>query len=236
MEHVEGTPLNESESVTACKRALTALATIQQEIVGDVSWLSALGLRSSCAKQIESMLEPFFEEASRAMQAQTSEKVAALSNHELLTLKADIERMLPQFSTALPQTLGHGDIGHGNILVRGEDPVLLDWAEAYIGHPFLSAEHLLADLENSGHESARQVSCLRHHYTECWKPWVRAADLDRIGTLAPAFASFMYVLEAWNSSRKFQDPAHAWPLLRSMLRRTKRELNRALEVEPCVLS
>jgi hypothetical protein len=171
-------------------------------------------------------LEPFFQEARRAMQAQTSAKSKPLAASELHQLQKDVESALKEFmNTGIPETLLHGDIGHGNIIATYDGPVFLDWAETYIGHPFLSAEHLLADLARSNPMFAEKQASLRSHYAGHWKAHVRPSELEKVTTVAPAIAAFVYAVIAWDASRKRPDPTEAWPLIRSMLRRTKRELD-----------
>lgn len=231
MEDVNGIPLNESTSMDQCERALTALAAMQRELAIDVDVLSTLGAKNWTCAQIRSHFEPFFQEALCAMEAQVSTKSKPLSGRELLQLRNQLESALDEFMNAgIPETLIHGDIGHGNILATRGGPVFLDWAETYIGHPFLCTEHLLADLARSNPIFARNQAALRSHYAALWNGYVRPTELKKIIALAPTFGAFVYGLIAWDASRNRPDPAQAWPLIRSLLRRTRRELEHAVEV------
>src|ERR1035441_7697584 len=117
MEDVNGIPLNESTSMDQCERALTALATMQRELAIDVDFLSTLGAKNWTCAQIRSHFEPFFQEALCAMEAQVSTKSKPLSGRELFQLRNQLESALDEFMNAgIPETLMHGDIGHGNIL------------------------------------------------------------------------------------------------------------------------
>jgi len=230
MEDVEGVPLNESGSMYQCQQALTALVVMQQEMVNDIASLLALGAKDWTCSRMATLLEPFFREARRAMQAQTSAKSKPLTGGELYQLQKDMESALNEFMSAgIPETLLHGDIGHGNIIATCEGPVFLDWAEAYFGHPFLSAEHLLADLARSNPVFAENLAALRSHYASPWKAHAQPKDLGRATVLGPAIAAFAYAVVAWENSRKRPDPSQAWPLMRSMLRRARRELDQASE-------
>lgn len=230
MEDVKGMPLNESESICQCEKALTALAVMQQKMANDIASLLALGAKDWTCARMASLLEPFFREAQRAMQAQTSAKSKPLAARELYQLQKDMESAFAEFmSGGIPETLLHGDIGHGNIIATREGPVFLDWAETYIGHPFLSAEHLLADLARSSPMFAEKQAHLRLHYAAHWKSTAGPRALEKIAALAPAIGALAYAVMAWDSSRNRPDPTEAWPLLRSMLRRTKRELEQASE-------
>jgi aminoglycoside phosphotransferase (APT) family kinase protein len=231
MEDVKGVPLNESDSIYQCEQALNALAFMQKEMVADMASLLTLGAKDWTCGRIASLSEPFFAEAQRAMQAQVSTKSRPLGCDELHQLKDNIELALQEFSDAgIPETLVHGDIGHGNIIATPTGSVFLDWAETYVGHPFLSAEHLLADLIRSSPSLSSSQAALRSHYAAHWKTQVQPADLERVAVFAPAIAAFAYAVIAWDANRSRPDPTMVWPLLRSLLRRSKRELEQVSEV------
>jgi hypothetical protein len=231
MEDVGGVPLNESDSIDQYEQALDALALMQKEMIADVASLSALGAKDWTCRRIASLSESFFVEALRAMEAQVSTKSRPLGSDELHQLKDNIELALQEFSDArIPETLVHGDIGHGNIIATPNGPVFLDWAEAYVGHPFLSAEHLLADLVRSSPSFSRSQAVLRSHYAAHWNTLARPSDLERVAVFAPAIAAFTYGIIAWDANRSRSDSTIGWPLLRSLVRRTKRELDQVSEV------
>jgi Phosphotransferase enzyme family len=228
-ENIEGLPLSEPDALDQCEEALSALAIMQMAMVGNMASLSALGAKDWTCRRIASLSEPFFADSQKAMEAQVSTKSRPLGRSELHRLKKDVESALQEFSDGgIPETLVHGDIGHGNIIITLKGPVFLDWAETYVGHPFLSAEHLLADLARSKPLAAGE-SPLRSHYATHWRTLVRPALLKRVARLAPAISAFAYAVMAWDANRSRPDPTLAWPLLRSVLRRTQRELVHASE-------
>jgi hypothetical protein len=231
MENIEGVPLNRSANLNHCRQALAALARMQIEIASDVQSLSALGAKDWRSIHISSLSEPFFAEARRAMEAQTSTISKPLSSDELRALQSDVQFALREFGdSGIPETLVHGDIGHGNVIASADGPVFLDWAETCIGHPFICAEYLFADFTRSNQSFASNETALRHFYADHWRQCLAPTTLQRIVVLAPAMAAFEYALFAWNANRERRDPTLVWPLLRSMLRRTKRELEHAAEV------
>lgn len=231
IQNIEGVPLDRSDQLQNCEDALAALATMQIEIASDVRVLSALGAQEWTCSQIASLSEPFFVEARRAMEAQASTASKPLTDGELCVLQDDLQSALRQFADSpIPETLIHGDIGHGNVLATSDGPVFLDWAETYIGHPFICAEHLLADLIRSNQIFAKNQSLLRSFYVRQWNRFVDQAGLERIAALAPAIAAYEYALVTWKANQDRRDPTLVWPLLRSMLRRTRRELEHLAEV------
>jgi Phosphotransferase enzyme family len=227
--NIEGPPLSELDLLAHCEEALSVLAIMQIAMVGNMASLSALGAKDWTCRRIASLSEPFFSDSQKAMEAQVSTKSRPLGRSELHRLKKDVESALQEFSDGgIPETLVHGDIGHGNIIITLNGPVFLDWAETYVGHPFLSAEHLLADLARSNPLAGRE-SPLRSHYAAHWRTIVRPEVLNNVTRLAPAISAFAYAVMAWEANRCRQDPTLVWPLVRSMLRRTKRELEHESE-------
>jgi hypothetical protein len=111
-----------------------------------------------------------------------------------------------------------------------DGPVFLDWAETYIGQPFLCAEHLLADLERCQPELCFERDSLRRTYASFWREYASPETLADIIQLAPAIAALSYAIFAWEASARQRDPTYAWPLIRSMMRRTRRELEMRREV------
>jgi hypothetical protein len=230
MEEVKGTPLDHVEGIKPCKHALTGLAILQRESCECINPLSALGAKDWSCRRIRSLLGQFFEDARRAMLAQTSVRSKALSHGELSQLKEDVEAALCEsIEAGIPETLLHGDIGHGNILATLDGPVFLDWAETAIGHPFFSAEHLLADLARSSSMIRERQTVLRHHYANRWRGQLPKAAIGEAIALSPAMGAFVYAFSAWEANRDRPDPEQAWPLIRSLLRRTRRELHEVQE-------
>jgi hypothetical protein len=230
MEEVLGTPLNESEGMRSSEQALAALALMQKEMARETAVLSELGALDWTSARISALSEPFFSEAHLAMQAQTSTRSKPIPDNDLDQLNRDMDSALSAFNdSGIPDTLVHGDIGHGNIIATANGPIFLDWAETCIGHPFLSAEHLLADLARSQPLFSEARAILRAHYVSHWSTYASPSSLAKTAALAPAIAAFAYAIFLWEANRDQDDPEGAWPILRSMLRRTRRELSSALE-------
>jgi hypothetical protein len=228
---VAGAPLSHSNEKAQWEQAFTALAFMQESSIENKDCLRRAGAKEWSCAHLLSLSAPFFEEAERAMRAQTSTKAKPLEGKELERLRSNIEAALNAIANSgIPETLVHGDIGHGNIVISTDGPAFLDWAETYIGPPFLSAEHLLADLERSQPELACERSYLRRSYAMHWRDYTSPQSLANAFAFAPAVAAFAYALVAWEAHSRRPDPTCIWPLLRSMLRRTERELESMSEV------
>ena len=230
-EGVEGVPLNQSGDKTAWEQTLKALAMMQRDSIETKASLRAAGAKDWTCARLRLLSKPFFADVERAMQAQTSTKAMPLVGDELERLQKDVDAaLISQANSGIPETLIHGDIGHGNIIMSPDGPVFLDWAETFIGQPFLCAEHLLADLERCRPELSLERNSLRRSYASFWREYASPETLADFIQLAPAIAAFSYAVFAWEACARQRDPTYVWPLIRSMMRRTRRELEMRREV------
>lgn len=77
----------------------------------------------------------------------------------------------------IPETLNHGDLTDGNILIRDEQPVFIDWGDSCNSHPFYSLRTVLVSAEISLdlEENTPELYPLRDVNLE---PWTRYASRD----------------------------------------------------------
>lgn len=223
-EEVDGRPLSNSLSVNTWKRILGSLYALQEETTRNLAPLSAAGATDSSCEHLRAGLDPFFKEMQRAMHLQTSTTVAPLSDSDLNHLRARADTAITILEDSeLPDSLLHRDIGHGNVIVTPTGAVFLDWAEAGIGHPFLSAEHLLANHERLHPVCREERESLRSFYAMLWQHGSDPVRLEVTARVAPAIGALAYAIDTWESKATKSNPEEAWPLLRAILRRTKRE-------------
>jgi hypothetical protein len=210
--------------------AILALARLQLDLVDDVSDLRGSGAKDWTTDRMCLLTEYFFNEAPAIADAQTSTKAKRIRNKDLEQLRKTVESALfVSSSSGIPETLNHGDIGHGNILLSQAGPVFLDWAEGYVGSPILSAEHLLAIFGKTHLGTPREVTHLRELYIRQWEPYSTPQKLRDVSLIAPGLAAFSYALMAHTAYAQTPDPTQGWPFLRSMLRRSMDEFKGAQE-------
>jgi len=91
----------------------------------------------------------------------------------------------------IPPSLIHEEVHDGNVFVRDERPVLIDWAEASISHPFAGLVNTLRMFAyRSGFGAgAAEVLHLRDAYLECWTRFAPAPDLRELFDRAYAFGA-----------------------------------------------
>jgi Phosphotransferase enzyme family len=226
-----GTRLDQSCDIEDWRRTLACLVGLQKQLASSSASFYDAGVETWTCSRLLSLLEPFFADATKASLAQTSERARRIEKVDLVGLRASIADGLSAVaSSGLPDTLNHGDIGHGNILISARGPIFLDWAGCYVGPPFFVLEHLIADFDRCYPKRLQDVHLLRRTYWEGWQSHIAPESVRTMASVAPALAAFAYGVMVWQGSLHRGDPTEAWPVIRSMLRRTMREFDPVREV------
>lgn len=220
----EGTMLADTREIAAWTAAARALAELQIESIGQVVRILNSGGRDMRVSKLSSLLSPFLDSMGRIMKEQTAMPPAALTREELVQLGKQLECGLAGLDELdVPDTLGHLDLNPGNIVVFAKKCTFLDWAEAYVGHPFFSFQYLLeyfcrAMGPDSGLEAELTVS-----YAEVWQAMAPAETITEALALSPMLAVFAYAVgsDSWDGREDIR-PGSARHL-RSLTRRMNRE-------------
>jgi aminoglycoside phosphotransferase (APT) family kinase protein len=138
-----------------------------------------------------------------------SVELPLLSADELRDVRAAAPRLVAQLEElagcGLPWTLCHGDLHRGNVAYGGPAPVIYDWTDACIGHPFLDAVVLAGRSEEQ--ERAQVLAA----YTETWRAACPGADVERAMQLAPA-ANRVFEAISYEHIFRAQEPASRWEM------------------------
>jgi hypothetical protein len=94
-------------------------------------------------------------------------------------------------SFRIPETVVHADIWRGNFVISGNGPLVFDWAESMVAHPFYSLEIILKDVRRLAPGDRPFLSQVRNSYLAAWRPYESQARLDEATRIAsvPALAS-----------------------------------------------
>jgi len=136
----------------------------------------------------------------------------------------------------LPEVLGHSDLNPGNVIASVDDCVFVDWAEAYVGHPFFSFEYLLEHFRRAVGADAALESRLASCYSAPWRQLFSGEIVAEALVLAPLAAVFAYAAgsDAWKDQERLENPKVAG-YFRSLARRMNREAIRfADRRSPCL--
>lgn len=116
-----------------------------------------------------------FDYLQESMGLQTSMKAQRLEKTRLLELRGIFDQTCERMeSLGIDESIVHGDLNTGNILMGVGHCQFIDWCEAYLGSPLVSLQHLLL-LNRVGSEELRHFinEILKNRYLDLW-----TADCD----------------------------------------------------------
>ena len=218
-----GAALSELPTGEDYERAATTLAELQVASLDKTDSLLASGCRDLRVPSLLRLVEPFLEVMSEQMERQEKTYPPPLDRQQLRTLAAQIRDALSAWAElGIPESLGHLDFNPGNILCSHEACIFIDWAEAYIGPPFMTFEYLCEHLHRMGH--ARPAAYLRRHYITRWESLLSPAQIEHAQMLTPLLSVFAYAAatEDWHDPALLSRSGRA-PYFRSLTRRMGRE-------------
>ena len=169
------------------RKTMRALARIELEYANRMVFLDGLGLQRRTIERTVSTLDRWISEPDRLNLCAARTRTI----DTLRTLEPSLERIREMGGSldqiGLPATLDHGDLDAGNIFVRDGGPVLMDWSDASISHPFFTAAMMPLVVRN------RSVS---DAFLRCWSDFASEKNL-RAGfeiarVLAPIERSIHY--------------------------------------------
>jgi Phosphotransferase enzyme family len=153
---------------------------------------------------------PLFDYLEEAMSLQTSTKVPSLDKRRMRQLRSVFVEVCHRMEdVAIPETIVHGDMNCGNILIGEGRCRFIDWSEAYLGNPLITLQHLLLlnKLENSQIRHSINL-LLKQSYARVWAASCDSNALEEGFLYAPilAAASTLYGRGDWLNSTTRNDP------------------------------
>jgi len=227
-EECPGKTLDRVSDIGLWSRAVRSLASLQIE---SMSWSKSLlqaGAHDLRELFMRSAVESFFAMAERLHEPMAEAVSPDFSVEDWRRMEGRMLQLLDRAGNLrFPETLGHLDLNAGNVIVSSEQCAYLDWAEAYVGPPFLTLEYLLQTFRRVfGHGSPHESPVVRAYLT-AWEPLIPLRDIDQFWELTPALAVFAYAqrcfVAAESSEQGFTRFAN---YLRALLERLRRELER----------
>ncbi|MBC9735245.1 phosphotransferase [Nocardioides marmotae] len=130
-----------------------------------------------------------------------------------------VEQCRTLWAAGLPDALNHGDLHLGNVAWDGR-PVLYDWTDACLTHPFLDAQHLADSAareagqgtgQGTGGAAEEARAAVREAYTEVWRAAYPSVDVDALWPLVRVVeAAFQAV--TFEQLYRAQPEAERWEL------------------------
>lgn len=230
----DGTPMADLPSdperlFQSLKYPVMSMAQLQIATLGRRQKFLDAGAFDQGMGALHANCDGMFEFLSEAMKRQTSKNVAPLEPKRLEELCSILKKSCDRIDAlGIPETVVHGDLNRGNILIAGEHCQFIDWSEAYVGFPFISLDHmlLLNRIENSREESLLNLR-LRGCYQNAWRSVCDPVRIENALKLAPvlAIASTLYGRGDWLNS-----PFRETPQWQSYARTLARHMDRVARV------
>jgi Phosphotransferase enzyme family len=231
----EGTSPDADSDFSMWKTISVRLTELQIASVREVPRLISAGCRDIRVSSLLSFTDDFFAIMDRLMKQQIKTPPSILPSDEIRDLNKRIKEILSLLAASgIPDALNHLDLNPGNIFVSGERCTFIDWAEAAIGHPFLTFQYLLEHLTRLRPDYAVRREELVSAYASQWQSFGPPSAISHSLELAPLIAVFAYAVSTstWREPETFACPRVAG-YFRSLVRRMKREAdaldNRSLE-------
>ena len=226
-----GSTLDEVSDACTWEQAAQTLAELQIASVGETAELLRAGCRDIRILPLLELVDPFIEVMSQLMTQQQKTPPLPLRREELRELGRQIKGALTAWARLnVPDTLGHLDFNPGNIVTSADQCIFLDWAEAYVGPPFLTLEYLCEHLLRLPQKETRAGADVIEKYEKKWRKILAPEIVSAALGIAPVLAVFAYAAgtAVWRHPTVLQEP-RTTAYLRSLTRRIRAEMRRLQE-------
>ena len=220
-----GTSLRETRDIALWQSAAESLAALQMESVAKTESILEAGAHDLRTETLSGLVQPFLAVIAQLMEQQTKVPPPLLNHAELSLLGVRIQDSLTLLGDLrIPDALGHLDLNPGNIIVSADRCAFIDWAEAYVGHPFMSFEYLLEHSRRAIGTDVALESRSAMSYSAPWRQLLSSEIIADALALAPLAAAFAYAAgnDAWKDHERLKDAKIAG-YFRSLARRMNRE-------------
>jgi hypothetical protein len=219
-----GSTLDQVRDACAWERAAQTLAGLQIASLGKTDQLLGAGCRDLRITSLLRLVDPFIDVMAQLMERQHKSPPPVLGKEAMRELGRRIKDALNAWAQSnVPDTLGHLDLNPGNILASSDQCIFLDWAEAYVGPPFLTFQYLIEHLSQSPTQNLISSQLLLDHYFSDWLGRVARVGLSAGQRLMRLLAVFAYATASdWTKAHLSRDERFLG-YLRSLTRRMQRE-------------
>jgi aminoglycoside phosphotransferase (APT) family kinase protein len=235
MREAEGASPDGDSNFSMWKTISARLGELQIASIHETPRLMAAGCRDVSVSSLLNCADEFFAIMAELMKQQTKTPPSILTSTELFRLNERIKEILSLLAASgVPDALNHLDFNPGNIFVFDDRCTFIDWAEAAIGHPFLTFQYMVEHLGRLHPDYANRHEELASVYASQWERFAPSSAVSQSLALVPLAAVFAYAVATgtWREPETLASPSAAG-YFRSLVRRMKREAdaleNRSLE-------
>jgi len=184
------------------------LASLQTELAGDTKFLFSIRCKDWRMHRIAEQIGPFIDSMTELMEKQETVPPSKLSRQELRDLASILENACGRLAAlGIPDTFVHGDFTPGSNVVASDRCLLIDLAEAYVGHPFLCFQYLLDGLHTRFSQFDTFHDHLRSVYASYWRKFVSPGTIDEAFRLARLVTVLWHATggNGWQGRRGYLD-------------------------------
>jgi hypothetical protein len=225
-EECPGKTLDAISDVTLWHQAARALAQLQIESVPHRDALLCAGAHPLPSVLSDTAIERFLRVSRELFLERPSYEALGICVDDLIAIAARGRQVLNLLGALdIPEAVGHLDLNAGNVIVAPGHCAFLDWAEAYIGFPFLTFEYLLQAFRRKIGRDSPDESGVAEAYLSAWEHSLSRTVVREAWTLTPFLALLAYTLRSITASESYllRTPALA-NYVRSLVRKLKRAL------------
>jgi len=206
MFEARGNALDECGAKDKWPTVANSLAHLQLASVPHTTDLLDAGCIDLRTTTIASHIEPYLSSVSHLMSLQTSTQARRLVLDDLHLMERQLRASCRSIEAlALPESIGHCDFNAGNVFVDRGEAVFLDWAQAYVGTPFLMLEYLLLLVRRSLRRPDSEIDIVRQEYLGIWEQRCSPRKIADALKFIPLLAAFSYALVCGGSQQKIQE-------------------------------
>jgi len=186
-----GTPLRAqirpTKDLRPWRGVLARYAELQIELSARVPELLQLGAPDQRLAQLPALFEQLLTDTAM-LRLDQSPGLSAAEHRQLLELAQHFQGQCAELATfGIPESLNHGDLHDGNVLVRAGRAIFFDWGDGCVTHPFVSLRTVFVSVANSleldDFAFTAAMAEMRDEYLE---PWTRYAPREELRAAATA--------------------------------------------------
>ena len=213
---------------TLIRDAVESMARLQMKTQGRGRDLLDAGAFDQSLDVLQHRSTELFDYLEEAMSLQTSTKVSRLEKKRIREIHTIFDEVCQRMEDlGIGESIVHGDLNCGNIVIGVGHCQFIDWSEAYFGNPLISLQHLLL-LNTAGSADLRDLSnqILKERYLEAWMDRCDPDALREGFVYMPmlAIGSALYGRGDWLGSPRRSDSRH-----QSYARSLARHMDRAAQ-------
>ncbi len=201
-------PAGSLDLAVLLENAVRSMAELQIRTIGHREALLRCGAFDQNVQMLAANSQELFAYLEEAMSLQTSTRVARLTKDRLREIRSIFVAVCHRLiELNLPVTILHGDVNPENIVVQEGNCKFIDWAEAYLGNPFITLQHmLLMSQSESPRLAAHTTRLLTDRYCAVLEQICLRTAIDEALAYMPliAAASALYRRGDWLGSVSLQ--------------------------------